>query len=251
VIPVTTASKRLFNRDYLTSMLIQLEDPTQSGKAIEDITALMRERHGIVPPVLDDFRVTSPAAQVERLTEVGSTLSRILIGVAVIATLIGGTVIMSLMLIAVSERRKEIGVRRAVGASRLDIMAQFLAEAAVISLIGGLLGIVIGVGGTTLATALAQLPPAIMWSAVGGAAALSIGVGLVFGLFSHCTEWAGRTAPCRLFWRRPASPSRAAAAWVHAHPWTKSSPRSVTARRASPHRRGWCSAVRSTPTPSA
>lgn len=181
-IPVTTASRRLFNRDYFTGMMAQLKDPTQSERAIADITALLRERHGIIPPAEDDFTVTSPAAQVAQITEVGSTLSKVLTGVAAIATLIGGTVIMSLMLIAVSERRREIGVRRAVGASRRDIMVQFLVEAAVISLIGGLLGILIGVGGTAIATAVAKLPPAIVWSAVGGAVLLSGGVGLVFGL---------------------------------------------------------------------
>ena len=182
IIPVTTASKRLFNRDYLTSMIIQLKDPSQSAAAIRDITALLRERHGLAANVENDFSVTSPATQVERVNQVGSTLSKVLTGVAVIATLIGGTVIMSLMLIAVSERRKEIGVRRAVGASRSDIMVQFLIEAAVISLIGGLLGIAIGVGGTVIVTTVAKLPPAIMWSAVAGAVALSVGVGLVFGL---------------------------------------------------------------------
>lgn len=182
IIPVTTASKRLFNRDYFTSIIVQLKDPTQSQQAIADIGALLRERHGIVPPGDDDFNVTNPAAQVARVTDVGSTLSKVLTGVAVIATLIGGTVIMSLMLIAVSERRREIGVRRAVGASRRDIMVQFLIEAAVISFIGGLFGILIGVGGTLLATALTKLPPAVMWSAVGGAVVLSAAVGLVFGL---------------------------------------------------------------------
>jgi putative ABC transport system permease protein len=182
LIPVTTASKRLFNRDFLTSMLIQLHDPALAPQAVADITALMRERHGIVPPVADDFRVTTPEAQVGRMVEVGSTLSKVLLGVAVIATLIGGTVIMSLMLIAVSERRREIGVRRAVGASRRDIMVQFLIEAAIVSFIGGLLGIVLGVGGTVLAVVLAKLPPAVMWSAVGGAVLLSIAIGLVFGL---------------------------------------------------------------------
>ena len=181
-IPVATASRRLFNRDYYTGMMAQLKDPEQSERAIADITALLRERHGIVPPGEDDFTVTSPKAQVTRVTEVGSTLSKVLIGVAIIATLIGGTVIMSLMLIAVSERRKEIGVRRAVGASRQDIMAQFLIEAAVISFIGGLLGILLGVGGTLAAAAVTRLPPAILWSAVGGAALLSVVVGLVFGL---------------------------------------------------------------------
>jgi putative ABC transport system permease protein len=182
IIPVTTAMKRLFNRDYFTSMIVQLKDPAESAAAIRDITALLRERHGIAANAENDFTVTSPAAQVARVTQVGSTLSKVLTGVAVIATLIGGTVIMSLMLIAVSERRKEIGVRRAVGASRSDIMVQFLVEAAVIALIGGLAGIAIGVGGTVMATTFAKLPPAIMWSAVLGAVVLSVGVGLVFGL---------------------------------------------------------------------
>lgn len=181
-IPVSTASRRLFNRDYFTGMMAQLKDPLQAQKAIEEIKAVLRERHGIIPPAEDDFTVTSPAAQVERITDVGSTLARVLTGVAVIATLIGGAVIMSLMLIAVSERRREIGVRRAVGATRSDIMAQFLAEAAVVSLLGGLLGILIGVGGTTIAVTLARLPPALMWSALGGSVLLSVAVGLVFGL---------------------------------------------------------------------
>ena len=182
IIPVTTASKRLFNRDYLTSAIAQLRDPAESAKAIQAIAALLRERHGIIPPAVDDFRVTSPQAQMAQVTEVGSTLGKVLTGVAVIATLIGGTVIMSLMLIAVSERRKEIGVRRAVGASRRDIMVQFLVESAVVALIGGLVGIAIGVGGTLLVTALTKLPPAILWSAVGGSVFLSVGVGLLFGL---------------------------------------------------------------------
>jgi putative ABC transport system permease protein len=182
LIPVTTASKRLFNRDYLTSMLIQIKDFKQAAKAIEDVTALLRERHAIVPPAQDDFRVTSPAILAARMADMGSTLSKILTGVAIIATLIGGTVIMSLMLIAVSERRREIGVRRAVGASRRDIMVQFLVEAALISAIGGIVGIIIGVGGTSVAAIMARLPQAILWSAVAGAAALSVGVGLAFGM---------------------------------------------------------------------
>jgi putative ABC transport system permease protein len=96
--------------------------------------------------------------------------------------LIGGVVIMSLMLIAVSERRKEIGVRRSVGASRQDIMTQFLLEALTISALGGLVGIVIGAGGTSLAAWMQRLPPALVWSAIGSAVAVSVAVGLVFGL---------------------------------------------------------------------
>ncbi len=182
IIPITTASRRLFNRDYVTGMMIQLKDPMEAEKAIVNISALLRERHGIVPPGVDDFRVSNTTAQMALVTVISATLSRVLTGVAVMATLIGGTVIMGVMLIAVSERRKEIGVRRAVGARRWDIMVQFLVEAAVVSFIGGLFGILIGVCGTIIATALTNLPPAIMWAAVGGAAVLSVGVGLVFGL---------------------------------------------------------------------
>ncbi len=182
VIPVSTASKRLFNRDYLTSIIAQLEDPSRAAEAIASITALLRERHGIAPNAEDDFQVTSPEAQIAQVTDVGSTLSLVMLGVAAIAMLIGGTVIMSLMLIAVSERRREIGVRRAVGASRRDILGQFLAEAAVVSLLGGLLGVVIGVGGALLVTRYAQLPPDILWSAVGGSVLLSVVIGLLFGL---------------------------------------------------------------------
>jgi putative ABC transport system permease protein len=96
--------------------------------------------------------------------------------------IIGGTVIMSLMLIAVSERRREIGVRRAVGATRSDIMLQFLVEAATVSIIGGLLGIAFGVGGATLASIQQELPPVLIWDVIGIAVVISVGIGLLFGL---------------------------------------------------------------------
>jgi putative ABC transport system permease protein len=182
LIPVTTASKRLFNRDYLTMLIVQLRDPDNSDAAIGEINSLLRERHGIVPPAADDFTVTSPKATMAQITEVGTTLNKVLVGVAIVATLIGGAVIMSLMLIAVSERRKEIGVRRAVGATRQQILQQFLVESAVVSLVGGLLGVLIGAGGTAAATALQDLPPTLLWSAIGGSVLLSVVVGLVFGL---------------------------------------------------------------------
>ena len=181
-IPVTTASKRLFNRDYLTTINAQLKDPDRPEAAIEEISAILRERHGIVPPGEDDFTVTNPKATAEQVTEVRSTLSTVLTGVAAIATLIGGLVIMSLMLIAVSERRREIGVRRAVGATRADVMVQFLIEAATISVIGGLAGVAFGVAGATVAAMQQDLPPILLWSAIVGSVGLSVCIGLVFGL---------------------------------------------------------------------
>jgi putative ABC transport system permease protein len=181
-IPVTTASKRLFNRDYLTTINSKLKDPERPEAAIEEISAILRERHGIVPPGEDDFTVVNPRATAEQVTEVRSTLSTVLTGVAAIATLIGGLVIMSLMLIAVSERRREIGVRRAVGATRQDVMLQFLIEAATISVIGGIVGDALGVAGATIAAIQQDLPPILLWSAIGGSVVLSVFIGLVFGL---------------------------------------------------------------------
>ncbi len=181
-IPVTTASKRLFNRDYLTTINAKLKDPDRPEAAIEEISAILRQRHGIVPPGEDDFTVTNPRATAEQVTQVRSTLSTVLTGVAVIATLIGGLVIMSLMLIAVSERRREIGVRRAVGATRRDVMLQFLIEAATISVMGGLAGVALGVAGATIAAIQQDLPPSLLWSTIGSSVVLSVCIGLVFGL---------------------------------------------------------------------
>jgi putative ABC transport system permease protein len=181
-IPVSTASKRLFNRDYLTTITVELDDPLQPQPAIDAITAVLREQHGIVPPGEDDFSIDSPQAIAEEVADVDSTLTRVLTGVSIIATVIGGTVIMSLMLIAVSERRREIGVRRALGATRQDIMQQFLIEAATVSLLGGLIGTALGVA-VGLTSALQQgLPPVLVWNAIAIAVVLSIGVGLIFGL---------------------------------------------------------------------
>ncbi len=150
VIPVSTAAKRLFNRDYLTTLVVQLVDANASDRVAEDVRALLRERHRIIPPAQDDFTVGSPRATLAQITRVGSTLSKVVTGVAVIATLIGGAVIMSLMLIGVSERRREIGVRRAVGATRAGVMQQFLVEAILISAFGGAVGILIGAGVATV-----------------------------------------------------------------------------------------------------
>lgn len=181
-IPVTTASKRLFNRDYLTTITVQLENPDQPDPVVEDITALLRERHGIVPPGEDDFTITNPRAAALRVSNVRSTLTAVLAGTAGIATLIGGTVIMGLMLVAVSERRREIGVRRAVGATRGDVLSQFLVEAALVSALGGLTGVAIGVGAAVAVAIQRALPPVVLWQAAGGALLLSVLIGLVFGL---------------------------------------------------------------------
>ena len=180
---MATASKRLFNRDYLTTIVVQLDDADASDRVADDVRALLRERHRIVAPAQDDFTVGSPRATLAQITRVGTTLSKVVTGVAVIATLIGGAVIMSLMLVGVSERRREIGIRRAVGATRADVLRQFLVEATLISALGGAVGILVGAGGATVGALLQKLPPTYMWSMIGGAVALSVAVGVVFGLY--------------------------------------------------------------------
>ena len=182
LIPVSTASKRLFNRDFLTMVVAQLKDPGQGDQTVTAITTLLRERHRLAATAQDDFTITNPRAAMARVTEVGSTLSKVLTGVGVLATLVGGVVIMSLMLMAVSERRKEIGVRRSVGATKRDVLVQFLIEAATVSTMGGVFGIGCGVGGTTVATMVQKLPPTLAWKAIAGAALMSVTLGVVFGL---------------------------------------------------------------------
>jgi len=182
LLPVSTGAKRLFSRDYLTTITVQLEDPTKYAPSVAAIETLLRERHGIVPPVEDDFTVSNPRAALAQVEDVSSTLSTVLVGIAVIATLIGGVVIMSLMLIAVSERRREIGVRRAVGATRGDVLRQFLMEAALIATFGGAAGVVLGVAGASAAAIQQQLAPVFLWGAMAGAVLLASLVGLVFGL---------------------------------------------------------------------
>ena len=187
VIPVNTASRRLFNRDFLTMLLVQIKNPERGAEAAEKVTSLLRQRHHIQPPALDDFTVTNPTATMAQVTRAGNTLSKILTGVAAMALLIGGVVIMSLMSIAVSERRKEIGVRRSVGAARADIILQFLLEAALISLAGGIMGVLLGWSGMELVTRLLRLPQIVVWQPFILSILLSLAVGIAFGLYPAWT----------------------------------------------------------------
>ena len=183
LIPVHTASRRLFNRDYVTMLIAQLKDPDRSNEATDKVAALLRQRHHIQPPALDDFAITNPAVTMSRVTQAGSTLTKILTGVAIMALLIGGLVIMGLMSIAVSERTKEIGVRRSVGAGRADIIAQFLFEAACVALAGGMIGVGIGIGGMQVASRIQRQPPMLVWQPFASAILLSVLIGIVFGTY--------------------------------------------------------------------
>lgn len=183
LIPVSTAARRLFNRDFLTMLIAQIKDPEQGAEAAAAVSSLLRDRHHIRPPALDDFTVTNPAAAMAQVTRARSTLTRILTGVAILALLIGGIVIMSLMSISVSDRQKEIGVRRSVGAARGEIVLQFLLEAVVVAAAGGVAGVLVGWGGLEVVTRWQQLPRVLLWQPFAVALAMSLIVGTVFGIY--------------------------------------------------------------------
>lgn len=183
LIPVNTASRRLFNRDYLTMLIAQLKDPNQANAATTDVRALLRGRHKIRPPELDDFTVTNPRATMARVTQASSTLSRILTGVSIMALLIGGAVIMGLMSIAVSERRKEVGVRRSVGASQSDIVMQFMLEAVFVALVGGLGGVAVGCGVVLLGVQMRMMPASLLWQPFAQGILLSLVIGVLCGIY--------------------------------------------------------------------
>jgi putative ABC transport system permease protein len=183
LIPVNTGARRLFNRDFLTMLLVQIKNPERGAKASDKVAALLRQRHHIQPPTLDDFTVTNPTATMAQVTRARNTLSKILTGVAAMALLIGGVVIMSFMSIAVSERRKEIGVRRSVGAARADIVIQFLLEAALVSLAGGIIGVLLGWSGMQLVTRILRLPQILVWQPFVLSILLSLAVGIAFGIY--------------------------------------------------------------------
>lgn len=183
LIPVSTASRRLFKRDYLTMIVAQIEDPSHSPAAVEAVTRLLRTRHHLAATALDDFNVTDPRAVFERLVSVGSALQRILKGIAALAMLIGGVVIMSLMVTAVNERRREIGLRRSVGASRGEILWQFLFEAILVSAMGGAAGCLLGMVVINLFFFYEGAKPEVDFGSLALAVGLAAAAGITFGFY--------------------------------------------------------------------
>lgn len=182
VIPLSTFSRRLFNVDHLSQIVIGLRDPRQLEATAAEIEALLDDRHGIRNPQDRDFQVRK-AEQVVAFAGQTSRLLTIFLGiVAAISLIVGGVVIMNIMLISVGERTQEIGLRRAVGASRRDIERQFRAEALLVTLIGGAVGVALGGLVAWLLPMVTEVPAAFSWLAVLLAGVFSVGVGLIFGV---------------------------------------------------------------------
>jgi putative ABC transport system permease protein len=144
VVPLTTSTRRLFNRPYLEQIVIRVSDVRRMPETAERVRNLLRVRHGIAGGKLDDFFVREPEDVENAALETGSTLSALSLAVAIVALVAGGLVVMSLMLVAVSQRSHEIGLRRAIGARSADIARQFLLESLAVALVGGGVGVAMG-----------------------------------------------------------------------------------------------------------
>ena len=181
-IPLSTASRRLFNLTNLSQLVIQVRGTGTVVPATERVKQSLRERHHIAPGMPDDFSVRYAEQMLGVLTGTSQTLTVFLSIVAALSLLVGGFIVMNIMLISVSERTKEIGLRRAVGARRRDILFQFVLEAGVVTAVGGLVGVLVGVAGALIAARLMGWPAALSWPAIIGAVVFAAIVGLVFGV---------------------------------------------------------------------
>ncbi len=163
------------------SILVKVEGQGDLSRAEADIIDLLRQRRRIRPGEQDDFRVRNVAEIVQARTAAQQTLTWLLAATAAISLVVGGIGIMNIMLVSVTERTREIGLRMAVGARRRDILAQFLTEAIVLCLAGGLIGLALGVGATYAIAALAGWPVLVSGTIVAIGIGASAAVGMVFG----------------------------------------------------------------------
>ncbi len=181
-IPISTLMRRVANVDYISAIKIRLTTSNDMEKTADNIRALLRERHVLASGTPDDFTVTTPTEVTKMAKKVSGTFNIFLALVAGISLIAGGVVVANIMLISVNERRKEIGLRKAVGAQRKDIMRQFLYEAIAVTLTGGVIGILLGAIGAKVLQAITQMPIAISWESILLGVIFSSLVGIIAGL---------------------------------------------------------------------
>ena len=183
VVPYTTMMERVMGVDYLRMVYIQAKEGEDLERVQADIENILRVRHGIKNPDLDDFNVNNMASIMKAVEENTATMTLFLGAVAAISLLVGGIGIMNIMLVSVTERTREIGVRKALGATYRTIITQFLIEAIVISLVGGAIGIVVGIGASQLIATVAKLKTVVTTGPILLSFGFSMTIGLVFGLY--------------------------------------------------------------------
>lgn len=183
IIPYTTAMERVDGIDYLRMLYVVAKDENGIDRLQSDIENLLRVRHGIKDTNLDDFNIQNMNSIMETMEETTGTLTLFLGAVAAISLLVGGIGIMNIMLVSVTERTREIGIRKALGATYFVIVTQFLIEAVVISLMGGLIGIALGIGASKLISLASGMSTVISVPTIVLSFAFSMAIGLVFGIY--------------------------------------------------------------------
>ena len=183
LIPFTTASRRLMNQPlYISIARVIVRDPSRVEVVAKQIKEGLRENHHLVATEEDDFRLSTPGEVAEMVKSTAKTLKLFLWLVAVISPFVGGIVLMNIMLMAVSERKREIGLRRAVGAKKKHIIVQFLAESIMLTFIGGVIGVGAGIV-IALLINLSGKPISITWQPFAIAFLFSTFIGLFFGIY--------------------------------------------------------------------
>jgi putative ABC transport system permease protein len=182
-IPLATAQFRVFGTEWVRTISVQAVSAEAMDGAIAEIDQVLRRQHKIRPGEPSDFNIRNQASLISTFQETARTFTFLLAGIAAISLLVGGIGIMNIMLVSVTERTREIGIRKALGARRRDILLQFLIEALVLCLSGGALGLALGIGGAAALRELAQWDTAVAPESVALAFGFSAFVGIFFGMW--------------------------------------------------------------------
>jgi len=182
-IPVRTALRRLFNLTYINAIYVKVKNSSLMDRAENEVRDVLREKHHLREGKEDDFTIQNQATVLEAQRESGKAFTLLIGSIAAISLLVGGIGILAVMLIAIRERIKEIGIRRAVGAKRIDILIQFLSEALILSISGGIIGVMIGVVVSIITAFLAGWPFIISIGTITAAFVSTLIIGVVFGVY--------------------------------------------------------------------
>ncbi len=182
-IPLMTAQRRLFGREHLSNITIKISDQGAMELATFEVERVLRREHRLRPDQDNDFRIFNQADLISTFQETQKTFSFLLAGIAGVSLIVGGIGIMNIMIVSVTERTREIGIRKAVGARRRDVLAQFLLEAVMLSIIGGVLGIGTGVAASDMLARFAEWNTVILPGAILISFIFSASIGIFFGFY--------------------------------------------------------------------
>jgi putative ABC transport system permease protein len=183
LVPLRTFQRRIAGTTDIGFVVVSLEDGADTAQAKSDLEALFRQRRHIRPGADDDFQVRDMAEMISTLQRIASVLTGFLAAIAAVSLLVGGIGIMNIMLVSVTERTREIGIRLAIGARAKDVLVQFLVEAMVLSGFGGVLGVLLGVLLSWVGSQILDVPLVVEAQVVGVALVFSATIGVLFGYF--------------------------------------------------------------------